>query len=337
MAAQTSTRPPARQYIAVLAVEEPVVDEVAAERRVVVEERARRSRSPPARRSGRPGSNSSAIRSSTIRRFASFVGISVRRPSRKNVRSTVSSSSFAAPEREAGVARRADLLGRPSERLGVQPVGAAIAVQAGDAGRREAVQVLADPRRSAARGRSASAAARASTARQGAGDRQALGVGQRAKDVVGGLGHVGSYPYHARDGAHRPAAPHPRAADRHRRAARRSPPTSRSGSRDRIEEAVRELELREPLWLGKEKLTDHGRCEGKFAAAISGEAPPFEHSPKSAAGVLLHKAIEVEVGARDGLDPHAVAETARRAARRARGAVRRVLARPGCRRAGRAS
>ena len=54
--------------------------------------------------------------------------------------------------------------------------------------------------------------------------------------------------------------------------------------RDRIEEAVRELELRETLWLGKEKITDHGRCEGKFAAAISGEAPAFEHSPKSAAG-----------------------------------------------------
>ena len=44
---------------------------------------------------------------------------------------------------------------------------------------------------------------------------------------------------------------------------------------------------RDTLWLGKEKLTDHGRCEGKFASAISGESPPFEHSPKSAAGVLL--------------------------------------------------
>jgi PD-(D/E)XK nuclease superfamily len=80
--------------------------------------------------------------------------------------------------------------------------------------------------------------------------------------------------------------------------------------RDRIEDAVRELELRETLWLGKEKITDHGRCEGKFAAAISGEAPAFEHSPKSAAGVLMHRAIEVEVGARDGLDAHTIAETA---------------------------
>jgi hypothetical protein len=80
--------------------------------------------------------------------------------------------------------------------------------------------------------------------------------------------------------------------------------------RDRIEDAVRELELRDTLWLGKEKLTDHGRCEGKFTASISGEAPPFEHSVKSAAGVLSHKAVEVEVGARDGLDVHTIAETA---------------------------
>jgi len=44
--------------------------------------------------------------------------------------------------------------------------------------------------------------------------------------------------------------------------------------RDRIEEAVRGLELREPLWLGKAKLNDHVLCEGKFQSAISGEAPP---------------------------------------------------------------
>jgi hypothetical protein len=80
--------------------------------------------------------------------------------------------------------------------------------------------------------------------------------------------------------------------------------------RDRIEEAVRGLELRQPLWLGKAKLNDHVLCEGKFQSTISGEAPPFEHSAKSAAGVLLHKAIEVEVGSRETLDPHALAQVA---------------------------
>lgn len=80
--------------------------------------------------------------------------------------------------------------------------------------------------------------------------------------------------------------------------------------RDRIEEAVRGLDLAEPLWLGKEKLNDHARCEGKFLSLIAGESPPFSHGPKSAAGVLLHKAVEVEVGSRDPLDPHTIAARA---------------------------
>jgi hypothetical protein len=80
--------------------------------------------------------------------------------------------------------------------------------------------------------------------------------------------------------------------------------------RDRIEEAVRALELQDPLWLGKEKLNDHARCEGKFGAAVAGEGPSFAHSARSATGVLLHKAIEVEVGSREPLEPHAVAALA---------------------------
>lgn len=80
--------------------------------------------------------------------------------------------------------------------------------------------------------------------------------------------------------------------------------------RDRIEEAVRALELREPLWLGKEKLNDHARCEGKFGSDMAGESPPFEHSARSATGVLLHTAIEVEVGAREPQEPHAIAAIA---------------------------
>jgi PD-(D/E)XK nuclease superfamily len=79
---------------------------------------------------------------------------------------------------------------------------------------------------------------------------------------------------------------------------------------DRIEGAARELELPEPLWLGKEALNQLTRCEGRFAARLLGEDPPFEHSINTASGVLVHKAIEVDVGARDGLDPHQVATTA---------------------------
>jgi hypothetical protein len=80
--------------------------------------------------------------------------------------------------------------------------------------------------------------------------------------------------------------------------------------RDRIEDAVRALALTEPLWLGKERLNEAGRCEGRFHSLVSGEAPPFEHSSKSAAGVLQHAAIEVEVGSRDGMSPHEIADVA---------------------------
>lgn len=80
--------------------------------------------------------------------------------------------------------------------------------------------------------------------------------------------------------------------------------------RDRIETAVRGLELREPLWIGKAHLGDLGRCEGSFAAKLADEAPPFRHSSRSAAGVLLHKAIEVDVGSREYLEAWDVAAVA---------------------------
>jgi hypothetical protein len=80
--------------------------------------------------------------------------------------------------------------------------------------------------------------------------------------------------------------------------------------RDRIEEAVRGLELTEVLWLGKERLNDLGRCEGMFWSGLSGEAPPFAHNPSTATGVVQHRAIEAVVGARDDIDPHQAASLA---------------------------
>ncbi|MEP7059215.1 MAG: PD-(D/E)XK nuclease family protein [Actinomycetota bacterium] len=73
--------------------------------------------------------------------------------------------------------------------------------------------------------------------------------------------------------------------------------------RDRIEEAVRGAELAEQLWLSKDKLNSLAGCEGAFAAKLMGEGDAFEHSVKTAAGVLQHKAIEVEVGAREQVGP----------------------------------
>ncbi len=90
--------------------------------------------------------------------------------------------------------------------------------------------------------------------------------------------------------------------------------------RDRIEDAARGLELREVLWLGKERLNDHDKCEGLFWSRLSGEGPPFAHSRATAVGVIQHKAIEVVVGAREALDPHqaAVLATERTAEREER-------------------
>ena len=73
--------------------------------------------------------------------------------------------------------------------------------------------------------------------------------------------------------------------------------------RDRIEEAVRAVELADQLWLSKDKLNALTHCEGTFAAKILGEEESFAHSVKTAAGVLQHKAIEVEVGSRQYVGP----------------------------------
>lgn len=82
--------------------------------------------------------------------------------------------------------------------------------------------------------------------------------------------------------------------------------------RDRIEGAARELDLTTSLWLGKERLHDHGRCEGLLQSQLLREGPPFEHSPVSAGGVLAHKVVEVDMASRDLLDPQGAAEVAAR-------------------------
>jgi len=123
------------------------------------------------------------------------------------------------------------------------------------------------------------------------------------------LGHVGSVPYHD---AMLLTDPQRRTLDRLIGTEERPVFAADLRQRlvDRIEGAARELELGEPLWLGKEALNQLARCEGRFAARLEREEPPFEHSLNTAAGVLVHKAIEVDVGARDGMDPHAIATTA---------------------------
>jgi len=67
---------------------------------------------------------------------------------------------------------------------------------------------------------------------------------------------------------------------------------------------------RRPLWLGKGSLSDRERCGGLFLARITGETPPFEHSSASGAGVLFHKAIEIDVASERACDVRSVCERA---------------------------
>jgi hypothetical protein len=83
--------------------------------------------------------------------------------------------------------------------------------------------------------------------------------------------------------------------------------------RERIAEGIGALGFEQPLWISKHKLTDHGRCEGLFAANLLGEGDPFEHRLSTAAGALAHKAVEIDVG-RERAD--ASAELVDRAAER---------------------
>lgn len=66
----------------------------------------------------------------------------------------------------------------------------------------------------------------------------------------------------------------------------------------------------DPIWLGKHRLTDRERCEGLFQAGILREGPGFQHNARTAAGALLHKAIEVDVATERQYDPTTVCQRA---------------------------
>jgi len=64
----------------------------------------------------------------------------------------------------------------------------------------------------------------------------------------------------------------------------------------------------DPIWVGKGLLNDMQRCEGLFQASLLREGPPFEHGPRTAAGALFHKAIEIDALTERELDPRTVGE-----------------------------
>src|SRR5437899_4778216 len=87
--------------------------------------------------------------------------------------------------------------------------------------------------------------------------------------------------------------------------------------RARLEEEIELDELAKagwsatrPLWVGKGLMNDRDRCDGLFDARVHREGPPFEHSATSGAGVLFHKAIELDVATERGCDLRSLCDRA---------------------------
>ena len=88
------------------------------------------------------------------------------------------------------------------------------------------------------------------------------------------------------------------------------PPGIESRLRERIERAIRGHPPGSPLRLWKERLSDLFRCQGLYWGGLIQVRPPFQHGPASAAGVLMHRAVEMDVWTSGELEPHALAERA---------------------------
>ena len=89
-----------------------------------------------------------------------------------------------------------------------------------------------------------------------------------------------------------------------------SPPTSHNGSATASKRPSGNSNSASRCGWARSASTSIRAVRDSSRPRSSGESSPFAHSSKSAYGVLLHKAIEVEVGARDGMDPHEVAQVA---------------------------
>lgn len=70
------------------------------------------------------------------------------------------------------------------------------------------------------------------------------------------------------------------------------------------------LDAARPLWLSKRRLDELASCEGLFASGLAGEGPPFAHTPETAAGTLMHRAIQLDVAVERRADVRSVVERA---------------------------
>lgn len=87
------------------------------------------------------------------------------------------------------------------------------------------------------------------------------------------------------------------------------PPGLPERLRVRLEQGVADLDLPEPLWLGKRSLAVHPRCEGLFESVLRNE-DPFELRRESAAGTLTHRAVHLDVAGERTQDVRTLVERA---------------------------
>lgn len=80
-------------------------------------------------------------------------------------------------------------------------------------------------------------------------------------------------------------------------------PTLAAELRERIERAVGDRTIPGGVWITKGRLQSHSRCEGALAADVLGERERFTFNAKTAAGSLLHRAIQADIGGREERDP----------------------------------
>ena len=86
------------------------------------------------------------------------------------------------------------------------------------------------------------------------------------------------------------------------------PPRAAERLRDRIEGELAGLSFPETLWLSKGRVEDLARCRGLLDASLKGEGEPFAHSAQSAAGTLMHRAVQLDVAVERAVDVRSVVE-----------------------------
>jgi len=88
------------------------------------------------------------------------------------------------------------------------------------------------------------------------------------------------------------------------------PPGAAERLRSRLDDALGGLGLADPLWLSKGRMDELARCRGMLQASLRGERDEFAHSAQSAAGTLMHRAIQLDVAVERAADVRSVVERA---------------------------